>query len=339
MIRRLKIAQQRQLLASFLIFSAPWAAAQVTSPAPEIFAPGVISTAAHEAAPAFTRDGNTVYFQRSSAAQSTILVSHRVNEGWSQPEIAPFSGQWNDMEPAMAPDGKSLVFISDRPVQSGGKAIKSYFLDKEHIGGNLWRIRRTDSGWGPPEHLSAVVNFNTTIFAPSVVADGSLYFMSWNTQTNHFQLYRSQYRDGVFSAPVPPSFSDGKNSDVDPAVAPDESFMVFGSGRVPKRSMDLFIVFKQNGAWGEPLWMGDTVNSLGSDAEPRLSPDLKTLYFSSERTMPIAFPRSLEQAKTDLARLQSWDNGNYNIWTIPLEPWIDAHSVVSRRPQAVHAAR
>jgi len=56
------------------------------------------------------------------------------------------------------------------------------------------------------------------------------------------------------------------------------------------------------------------------------APDGKTLYFSSERTMPIAFPRSLEQAKTDLARLQSWDNGNYNIWTVPLKPWIDAHS-------------
>ena len=147
MIGRFEIAQQRQLLALLLVLSASRAtAAQVISPAPEIFSPGVISTAAHEAAPAFTRDGNTVYFQRSSAVQSTILVSHRVNEGWSQPEVAPFSGQWNDMEPTMAPDGKSLVFISDRPVQNGGKAIKSYFQGNEHIGGNLWRIRRTDSG-------------------------------------------------------------------------------------------------------------------------------------------------------------------------------------------------
>ena len=324
---RCKIAQRRRLPALLLVLSVPVAlAAEGISPAPEIFAPGVISAAAHEAAPAFTHDGGTVYFQRSSAAQSTILVSHRVNDGWSQPEIAPFSGQWNDMEPAMAPDGKSLVFISDRPVQSGEKPIKSYYQGNEHIGGNAWRIRRTDSGWGPPEHLSAVVNSNTTIFAPSLVADGSLYFMSWNTQTNHFQIFRAQYRDGVFSAPVPLPFSDGKDSDVDPAVAPDESFMVFGSGRIPKRSMDLFIVFKRNGVWGEPIWMGDTVNSRGSDAEPRLSQDLKTLYFSSERTMPITYPRSLEQAKTDLARLQSWDNGNYNIWTIPLKSWIDAHS-------------
>jgi hypothetical protein len=32
----------------------------VAAPAPEIFAPGVISASAHEAASAFTADGNTV---------------------------------------------------------------------------------------------------------------------------------------------------------------------------------------------------------------------------------------------------------------------------------------
>ena len=291
---------------------------------PEIFAPGVISSPAHEAAPAFTPDGRTVYFQRSSAEQSTILVSHRSGERWSEPEIAPFSGEWNDMEPAMAPDGKSLVFISDRPIEAGGRQIKSRFQGAEHIGGNVWRVQRNGSGWGKPEHLPAVVNFNTTIFAPSLVADGSLYFMTWSEETNHFRLYRAQFRDGTFSQPQPLSFSDGSVSDVDPAVAPDESFMVFGSGRKPKRSMDLFIVFKRNGAWGEPIWMGDVVNSPGSDAEPRLSPDLKTLYFSSERLVPIAYPRSPAQARADLARMQAWDNGNYNIWSVPLGPWLDA---------------
>lgn len=304
----------------------------VAARVPEIFAPDVVSSSAHEAAPAFTRDGNTVYFQRSSAEQSTILVSHRVGAGWSEPEIAPFSGAWNDMEPAMAPDGKSLVFISDRPVDAGGKPIKSHFQGAEHIGGNLWRVWRTAAGaWTAPERLPAVVNFNTTIFAPSPAADGSLYFMSWEEKANHFRLYRAPFRDGAFSAPEPLPFSDGSSSDVDPAVAPDESFMVFGSGRRPKRSMDLFIVFKRNGAWGEPIWMGDIVNSPGSDAEPRLSPDLNTLYFSSERLVPVAHPRSPAQARADLARLRSWDNGNYNIWSVPLKPWLDAYAAPPSR--------
>jgi len=309
------------------VLSAASGESEVTSRPPEIFAPGVISSSAHEAAPAFTRDGRTVYFQRSSAEQSTILVSHRAGDGWSDPEIAPFSGEWNDLEPAMAPDGKSLVFISDRPIEPGGKQIKSHYLDAEHIGGNLWRVTRTASGnWSAPEHLPAIVNSNTTIFAPSLAADGSLYFMTWEEKASHFRLYRAQFHDGAFSAPVPLPFSDGSVSDVDPAVAPDESFMVFGSGRKPKRSMDLFIVFKRNGAWGEPIWMGDIVNSPRSDAEPRLSPDLKTLYFSSERLVPIARPRSAAQARADLARLGAWDNGNYNIWSVPLKPWLDAHA-------------
>lgn len=303
----------------------------VAASAPEIFAPGVISASAHEAAPAFTADGNTVYFQRSSAEQSTVLVSHRADGRWSEPEIAPFSGEWNDMEPTMAPDGQSLVFVSDRPAAAGGKQIKSQFQGAEHTGGNLWRVRRTASGWGQPEHLPAIVNFNTTIFAPSLAADGSLYFMTWDEKAGHFRLYRAAFRDGAFAAPQTLPFSDGSTSDVDPAVAPDESFLVFGSGRKPKRSMDLFIVFKRGGAWGEPIWMGDVVNSSGSDAEPRLSPDLKTLYFSSERVMPIAYPRSAAQARADLARLQAWDNGNYNIWSVPLKPWLDAYATAPAR--------
>jgi hypothetical protein len=313
-------------------FVIPWMlAVAVDSPGvatqlPEIFAPGVISSPAHEAAPAFAMDGNTVYFQRSSAEQSTILVSHRSGNRWSAPEIVSFSGQWNDMEPAMAPDGKSLVFISDRPIEAGGQQIKSHYQGAEHMGGNLWRVRRTASGWGQPEHLPAVVNFSTTIFAPSVVADGSVYFMTWDEKTNHFRLQRAQFRDGAFAPPQPLPFSDGSTSDVDPAVAPDESFMVFGSGRIPKRGMDLFIVFKHNGAWGEPIWMGDVVNSPGSDAEPRLSPDLNTLYFSSERLVPIAYPRSPAQARADLARMAAWDNGNYNIWSVPLKPWLDVYA-------------
>src|SRR5215469_14762964 len=68
---------------------------------PQVFAPGVISGPAGEACPAFTPDGNTVYFD----VGSMILVSHRVHGSWSKPEIAPFSGQWLDHDPTMSPDG------------------------------------------------------------------------------------------------------------------------------------------------------------------------------------------------------------------------------------------
>jgi hypothetical protein len=105
---------------------------------------------------------------------------------------------------------------------------------------------------------------------------------------------------------------------VDPTVAPDESFMIFGSGRPPARSIDLFLVRRQGSGWGNPSHLGEELNTAGSDAEPRLSPDLKTLYFSSERTVPISYPRSRDHAREDLERIQLWDNGQYNIWSVPV---------------------
>ncbi|WP_129649449.1 TolB family protein [Peristeroidobacter agariperforans] len=292
--------------------------------APEVFAPAVISASAHDSAPAFAPDGNSVYFGRSSAAQSTILFSSRVDGRWSEPRIAAFSGEWNDMEPAFAPDGSWLAFVSNRPMKPGGKSIEATYNGGPQKGGNIWRVDRRGNGWGEPVRLSDAVNTNTTTFAPSVTGDGSVWFMTTDTKTGKFRLFRSQYRDGAYALAQPLPFSDGTASDVDPAVAADESFVIFGSGRVPKRSIDLFIAFRTGDGWSDPQSMGGGVNSPGSDAEPRLSPDHRTLYFSSERVLPITFPRTQSQASADLARMQSWDNGNYNIWSLSLAPWLDA---------------
>lgn len=68
--------------------------------------------------------------------------------------------------------------------------------------------------------------------------------------------------------------------------------------------------------------MGMIVNSPGSDAEPRLSPDKKTFYFSSEHLVPSRFPRTCEQVERDNASTSVWNNGQYNIWRASLSPWV-----------------
>lgn len=290
--------------------------------APVVFAAPVISGPAHDSAPAFTPDGATVYFTRSNAAQSTIYVSRRRDESWSEPEVAPFSGEWNDMEPAFAPDGSWLVFVSNRPARPGAAPIEATYNGGVQKGGNLWRVDRTKGGWGEPVRLPPAVNPNPSTFAPSVAADGSLWFMTTDATSGKFRLYRSQFRDGRYDAAKPLPFSDGSVTDVDPAVAPDESFVVFGSGRRPKAGIDLFIAFRDGDGWREPVWLGDRVNSRGSDAEPRLGPGHATLYFSSDRVVPVAFPRTRAQARADTARMLAWDNGNYNVWKVSLLPWL-----------------
>jgi Tol biopolymer transport system component len=286
---------------------------------PAIFAPGVISGPNHDAAPAFMPDGKTVYFQRSSARGGTILVSRLVHGRWSRPQIAPFSGTWSDIEPALAPDGSFLVFISNRPTAAGGEPLQGMYNGSVQSGGNMWRVDRRANDWSAPVRLPDAINRSNTIFAPAIVADGSVYFMDTYGEKSRFRLYRAQYRAGTYDPAVPLELSDGTTTDVDPTVAPDESFMIFGSGRAPAdKSVDLFLVRRAGSRWGQPVHLGMEVNTTGSDAEPRLSPDLSTLYFSSERTVPIGYPRSLAHAREDLKRMQAWDNGQYNIWYVPV---------------------
>jgi Tol biopolymer transport system component len=272
----------------------------------------------HDSAPAFTPDGNTVYFTRGNSEVSTILVSHRRGARWTEPTVAPFSGEWSDMEPAMAPDGSYLVFVSNRPAQQGAAPLDGRWGGKTFPrgGGNLWRVNRKDNAWSAPVRLPDTINASTSTFAPSIVRNGSIYFMRPDDDGNRFHVVRSPWTDGAFQPPVAVSFNDPAGGDVDPAVAPDESYAVFSSSR--GGNMDLYLVVRApTGAWATPRVLAE-LSSPGSDAEARLSPDGKTLYFASDRVLPVALPRTRANAERDLAR--GWDNTLYNIWQADLAP-------------------
>ena len=294
---------------------------------PSVFAPGVISGSAHESAPAFAPRGDLVLFGRSSAAASFILESHRRELSWSEPVIASFSGRWTDMEPAMSPDGSYLIFASNRPVMVGGKPLDGTANDpaQQGMGSNLWRVTRIGTGWGKPERLPEIINQGTSVFSPSVAANGDLYFMRPTGPKGRYTLYLSKMTTRGYAAPVSLPFSDGSTTDVDPAIAPDESFMVFGSGRHAGKDIDLFIAFQDSGVWSTPVYLGNTVNSAKSDAEPRLGSDHHTLYFSSDRTIGVSQPMNPAVADRTLSMMSLYNNGLYNIWFVDLGSLIAAH--------------
>jgi len=301
-------------------------AAPVAPGVPAVFAPGVISGPSRESVPAFTPDGNTVYFTRDNA----ILVAHRHGTSWSAPEVAPFSGRWGDWEPAMSPDGAFLIFVSNRPAVEPGAALDGEWgyptrTVFKTYGGNLWRVERRGDSWGTPVRLPDMVNRGTGVWEPSIVADGSLYFMDAHLP-GRFRIYRSQYRGGSYQEPQQLPFSDGTWSDVDATVAPDESFLVIASNRPPVEGQrhELFLAFRDaGGGWGPLRHLGPAVNDATADQiQPRLGPDRHTLYFTSGRTTPIHYPRSPAVRDADLRRAQTWDNGASNIWQVDLSPWL-----------------
>lgn len=300
-------------------------ASDVPDDAPRIFAPGVISGAAGEACPAFTPDGSTVYFDIGSM----ILVSHQHHGVWSKPEIAPFSGEWMDHDPAMSPDGSYLVFVSNRPVKQGAAALGATVHGKffPGRGGNLWRVDRKGSGWGTPVHLPSAVNASDRTYAPSISANGSLYFIHPDVN-GVFHIYASSFVHGAYQAAKRVALGDPLATTHDPAVAPDQSFIVFNSAS-PKAGVmgDFYIAFRQGDHWSKPIDLGETVNGkqgAWSQWGAHIGPDHRTLYYTSDRRTPPAYPLTPDQAKATLARMESWDNGNDNIWYLSLRPWLDA---------------
>lgn len=291
-------------------------------PAPQVFAPGVVSGPANDEAPTFSPDGHTLFFTRSGAGGGTIMESHLANGRWSTPVIAPFSGAWPDLAPELSPDGSFLIYVSLRQTPT----------EPSHTVANLWRVDRIGPGWdhwSKPERLPATINIGNGIWKASMAADGSIYFLSIDPAKGK-RLYVSRQVGGVWQAAQPLSFSHYGDDDVDPEIASDGSFMVFVSDhRLPGDSKDhLFIVFRKGDAWGPVMpirYAGDSDKGYSTDYLPHLGPDRRTLYFTSDRSAPVApYPHSPAQAREYMQRVEQWDNGNLNAWSLPLAPLLDA---------------
>lgn len=311
------------LIVAQIIFTSSYAKAQTVKP--ELFAPGVISGPVNDAAPAFAPDGKTVYFHRGSVAIGTfILVSHVQNGKWSMPDVASFSGQWQDIEPAMAPDGSYMIFSSNRPASPGGKPLDGDWSGQHYPGrgGNLWQVDRKGNSWSEPHRLPDIINASNATFSPAITTDGSLYFMKPVAGTGKFHIFRSSWHNGQYEQPVLVPFSAPDSlADVDPAVSPDESFLVFSSSRSPIKGQ-LFIVLRENGQWGIPVNMGEEVNRSTFNNEAKLSPDHRRLYFASQYEQTATYPTDRESVKRKLAESE-WDTGANNIWSVPLDKWLN----------------
>lgn len=270
---------------------------------PRIVSPGTVSRWAAEFAFAVDPSAGDAYYTMSDGAFSrmTIVRVKRRGGGWSAPEVAPFSGVWHDGDPAVAPDGSVLVFISNRPRDGETEARPD--LD-------VWRVdRRADGTWGEPTPLPASVNTDAFEVLPTISAQGNLYFSRNGT------IYRFPLGRGARHEPEALPF-DGYRA---AAVSPDEDLLVL-VGRVPgRRDSDLFVSFNRDGEWSDPRRLADPVNSRSVEHDPSFSPDGRTLYFASTRRgAPAEWPRPERVDLESLTRelLSNPYNGFRNVYAV-----------------------
>lgn len=123
--------------------------------------------------------------------------------------------------------------------------------------------------------------------APALSADGKrLVFVAYPTGDPALrQMYESKRMpDGHWSQPFPVSSVNqaaGRGSELGGCfLSYDGNYLYFHARMEDSRGgTDLYYVKRKSFGWGEPVNLGDTINSTGDEKHPSLSPDGRELYF------------------------------------------------------------
>ena len=235
---------------------------------PEVFAPGIVSTKEYrEVSITFSPEGDVIYFTRwnDDPLMSNIMVSRKIGNRWSYPEVAPFSGQHLDGEPHVSPDGNTLFFLRFNP---NDKAIQD----------GIWMTRKSENGWGKPVFVGKGMYATSTL-------DGNIYLtdrtkpyekqgiIKTRLVDNRFTAF--EWQEGGVNSPNPE-----RKAGRHPYISPDESFIIFDSYKKGTDDTGRFFVCFRNkeGHWGNAIDLGDEIN-IAPVVCASMSPDGKYLFF------------------------------------------------------------
>lgn len=252
----------------------PWAIAEgpVEPSGPERIIPGW--TPAQGFGPTLSPDGHTLLYVARRNPE-TILITRWVDGAWSEPEVAPFSGEWPDQEPFVAPDGRRVFFASRRPHEFAGELRTEY---------RIWLVDWFEDGtFGEPWLLGPEVNSAGDQSYPAVDREGTLFFAR-RLPGEGSNLFSAR-RDGSGFLPAEPLAGlNMSGSDVDPWVDPDGGRLIFSSVRDGGVGQgDLYVAHRCGDAWSEARPLGPLVNTEAYEYTPYVTPDGEWLLFTRDR--------------------------------------------------------
>lgn len=115
-----------------------------------------------------------------------LYYSERVpgSKNWKKPiHLSEVNSNFNDRMPAISPDGKILVFSSDRPGGYGGF--------------DLWMSHRYEDKWSEPVNLGPSINSSFNEISPSFHWDGETLYFSSNREDNKkkYRFFLSNWKE------------------------------------------------------------------------------------------------------------------------------------------------
>jgi len=255
----------------------PWATLAPTD-TPRIFFPGTVSRkGVVHFNNSFRDDGGLLAYTITGKDVPGYVVTQRwTGEAFEGPVRLPLDPGSVHSDPSLSSDGQRILFASTLPLPG----------ETEGGGFRLWQVVRVDDGWSAPEPVRIADEPAGGKGYPSLASDGTLYFSSMPDGTRNSDIYRAAPAGEGYAAPekLPPPVNTDR-FEGDAYVDRQERFVIFAAfdreGGLGES--DLHISFRCGDEWTEPANLDPDVNSSGFDGSPWVTPDGRTLLFTSSR--------------------------------------------------------
>lgn len=190
---------------------------------------------------------------------------------WSKPYKVSFETRFNVGTAGMTPDGETmLVFI-------GG-------INKT---GNLYTVKKTQSGWTSPITMGDHINSNYLETTASITPDNKVIYFASNRPGGYggLDIYKVEKNNGKwgYAKNLGPEVNTPFDEDA-PFIHPDMKTLFFASdGHNSMGGKDIFKTTLVKGHWSLPQNMGFPINTTTDDNYFTLTADGSKGYISSDR--------------------------------------------------------
>ena len=188
------------------------------------------------------------------------------------------NSDYDEMNPVLAPDGKTLYFTRALHPENAGGATG---------GQDVWKATLSMNGeWSEPVRLNENINTVGHNAVCGISRDGNRLYLANAYKDEYLQpgISVSTKQNGEWTKPEPIDIDleIPKGSFFGFCISDSEDVIVMSYKPSANEKEDLFVSEKRMGSWSKPQPLGNNVNSDGYEFAPSFVGDTM-LYFSSNR--------------------------------------------------------
>jgi OOP family OmpA-OmpF porin len=199
----------------------------------------------------------------------------------NQEAVQSINSSYDEQSPVLSPDGKLLFFtVCNHSLNIGGKRDP----------GDIWFSEFKGGQWTAPQQAGALLNDRAYNAVAGFSADGSEVFL-----LNHYGtagsvastqgISVSRKVGGGWARPekITIPYFQNKSSLQSGSISVDGSVFVFSAETYGTKGVeDIYVSVKDaEGKWQQSINLGSQINTKMQELSPSLSPDTRTLYFST----------------------------------------------------------